>query len=312
VCTDPATAVDFNTSAYVEKPNMIPINYTISRPYGTFNATMTIKFYTPLGALAYTESTVIPYNGTPISGTYNITSANIPIGYYRVEVTFNVMNICNKLEDVVVNRQTMVVNPNSVPCVVFPGDVNNDGLVNYGDRASLNTYIYDANNRATWLVGPARYIANASAMAYMNWTAQAGIPWDTPQGCYMDADGNGYVNNFDYVAVKLNWMHSHGSPKTSIEQEKSFDLMEVYPNPFNPSTTVHYALGEKSDVRIEVMSMDGKTVAVLCNQVQEAGDYRTPFNGSNLTSGTYMVTLSATGKESGMIFNKMVKVNLTK
>jgi hypothetical protein len=205
----------------------------------------------------------------------------------------------------------MVVNPNSVPCIVYSGDVNNDGVCNYGDRKSLNKYIYDAQLRSTWLVGPSRYISAATnPLAYMEWSPQAGIPWDTPEGCYMDADGNGLVNNFDYVALKLNWMKSHGTPKESADM--SFAMLEVYPNPFNPTATVHYDVTEKSDVVIEVQNMQGMRVAVLCQQTQEAGEYRIPFNASNLASGTYMISITAKGQESGVVFNKVVKATLSK
>ena len=311
VCTDPMTLADFTTSSYIEKPNILPINYTLSRAYGTFSCNMTVKLYTPTGTLARTETTIIPFVPPSVTGTYNVQTSTLPVGYYRVEVTFNVMDICNAMVNVVVNKQTMVVNAGSVPCVVWPGDVNNDGVANYGDRKSLNKYIYDANLRSAWLVGPARYIASlTNPLSYMEWVSQAGIPWDTPEGCYMDTDGNGYINNFDYVALKLNWMRSHTVIKSA--EDMSFAMLEVYPNPFNPSTTVHYDVTERSDVSIEVQSIDGRQVAVLCQQTQDAGEYRIPFNAGSLPSGTYMVSITTKGLESGVVFNKTVKATLSK
>ncbi len=312
ICTDPATQVSFTTDAFAEKPNPLNINYTISRPYGTFNVAMTIKLFTPTGTLVKTENTNVAFNGGTVTGTYQVSTASLPVGYYRVEVTFNVMDICNAMVDVKVNQQTMVVNPNTVPCVVWPGDVNNDGVVNYGDRKSLNKYIFDANLRQDWLVGPARYNANASTnpLTYLIWEAQAGIPWNTPDGCYMDADGNGFINNFDYVGIKLNWIRSHGTPKAAPVED--FDLLQAYPNPFNPSTTIRFAISEKSDVTLEVMNMSGKVVAVLCREVRNAGDHRITFDASELPTGTYMVTLTAAGQESGMVFSKNIKISMVK
>jgi hypothetical protein len=161
-------------------------------------------------------------------------------------------------------------------------------------------------------VGPGRYRADASTnpLTTFAWEGQAGIPWNTPEGCYMDADGNGTVNNFDYVAVKLNWMRAHGTIKDAADP--SFAMMEAYPNPFNPSTTIHYDVTEKSNVLLEVTNLEGKRVATLIEQTQEAGEYNTTFNASNLPVGAYMVTITTKGMESGVVFSKLVKVTLSK
>ena len=50
----------------------------------------------------------------------------------------------------------LILLPGQVPCTVWPGDVNTDGIVNYGDRGALNKYIYDANLNPQWLNGPGR------------------------------------------------------------------------------------------------------------------------------------------------------------
>lgn len=313
VCTDPETQVSFSVPPSIEKPNSVSIQYSIFRPIGTFNATLTFKFFTPQNVLVYSESTTVPYTGVPVNGVYSILSSNLPTGFYRLEVTFNVMGICNKLEDVVRNQVIMIINAGMTPCIVYPGDVNNDGFVNYGDRSALNRYIFDANLRPLWLNGPARYRADVATnpMTFFAWEPQPSIPWATQDGCYMDADGNGVINNFDYLAIKLNWMKSHvTTPKASVKS--SFELMEVYPNPFNPTTTIHYVLTEDSDVRLEVLYLDGRTISVVDRGIRVAGEYRLPFDGVQLSSGTYLVVLTARGQNSGEIFSKSVKIVLSK
>lgn len=313
VCTDPETQVSFVASPIIERPNTVSIQYSIYRPIGSFNATLTFRFYTPQNILVYSESTVVPYNGIQINGIYAISSNNLPTGFYRLEVTFNVMGICNTLEDVVQNQVIMVINVGTIPCSVYPGDINNDGLCNYADRSALNRYIIDANLRPTWLNGPARYRAdiNTNPLTFFVWEPQPSIPWETPDGCYKDADGNGTINGFDYIAVRLNWMKSHVAILKTTEQ-KFFDMIDVYPNPFNPMANIRYSINEKSNVRLEILSPSGKVVSVLENGERVTGEYQIAFDGSGLSSGSYLVVLTIAGQESRMTYTKTVKIVLSK
>jgi hypothetical protein len=72
-----------------------------------------------------------------------------------------------------------------------------------------------------------------------------------------------------------------------------FELTQNYPNPFNPSTSISYALPEKSLVTIKVFDALGREVATLINGIKEAGNYNAEFNASNLSSGIYYYTIKA-------------------
>jgi hypothetical protein len=152
-------------------------------------------------------------------------------------------------------------------------------------------------------------------MTYFTWEGQAGAPWATPEGCYMDADGNGMVNNFDLLPVKTNFLRTHGGyvPKndnTSIAG--TFGMTQNYPNPFNPSTTLQYAVPEKSTVTITVTDMIGRVVAVLVDGEVAAGVHTATFDASALESGVYMARYEATGIASGIVSSRIVKMTLTK
>ena len=196
-------------------------------------------------------------------------------------------------------------------------DVNNDGIVSYADRRDLNYYIYNANLRANWLNGPARYRADAeiNPFTYLEWEPQAAAPWFTPEGCYMDTDGNGVINNLDYLAMKLNWTKVTpwygGAPKASAAAA-SFTMDQNYPNPFNPSTMISYTAPEASHVRLVVTDALGREVAELENGSVDAGVHEVQFDGSQLASGTYIATITMTGVESGMTFTKTIKMALSK
>ena len=76
-----------------------------------------------------------------------------------------------------------------------------------------------------------------------------------------------------------------------------FGLEQNYPNPFNPSTTISFALPERSDVSIVVYDMQGKQVATLVSGEQAAGSHSVSWNGMDsngmsVASGIYFYTLA--------------------
>ena len=78
---------------------------------------------------------------------------------------------------------------------------------------------------------------------------------------------------------------------SSVPTELS--LLPNYPNPFNPSTTIRYALPHQSDVRLSVYDVLGREVAVLIEQSQPAGWHEVMFNAGDLPSGTYLYKLES-------------------
>ncbi|MCF7919367.1 MAG: tandem-95 repeat protein [Candidatus Cloacimonetes bacterium] len=72
-------------------------------------------------------------------------------------------------------------------------------------------------------------------------------------------------------------------------------LLGAYPNPFNPETTVHYALAQDGKVNIEVYNLKGQLVEVLVNTIQTAGEYQLVWNASHETSGIYFLRFSTNG-----------------
>ncbi len=306
---------------YANIPGTINVNVNVGFPDMGFPLMVTVNFYTvPGNVLAYSTSfNATKLAGQTLTGTYQVTvPANITPGYYRMNVVFNTQNSCGDYINYEPGDKSMLlITQGQTPCIVWPGDVNNDGIANYGDRSALNKYIFDANLRPSWLNGPARYRADylTNPMTYYTWEGQAGAPWSTPDGCFMDADGNGVVNNYDLLPIKVNYMRTHGSWTPKADDNViagTFGMTQNYPNPFNPSTTLQYSVPEKSTVKIVVTDMIGREVAVLIDDVVEAGMRTIVFDASALESGVYMARFEATGIASGIVSSRIIKMTLAK
>jgi hypothetical protein len=87
---------------------------------------------------------------------------------------------------------------------------------------------------------------------------------------------------------------------TSIETEltlkNDFELFQNYPNPFNPVTNISFSLDRNSNVQFSVYNCLGEEVLVE-EQNYTAGYHKLIFDGSNLSSGTYIYSIKSIGIE---------------
>lgn len=74
-----------------------------------------------------------------------------------------------------------------------------------------------------------------------------------------------------------------------------YSLSTNYPNPFNPTTIINYAVKDAGLVSIKVYDILGAQVATLVNESKEAGEYAIEFNASTLPSGVYIYTMQVNG-----------------
>ncbi|MBN1163836.1 MAG: T9SS type A sorting domain-containing protein, partial [Candidatus Krumholzibacteriota bacterium] len=81
------------------------------------------------------------------------------------------------------------------------------------------------------------------------------------------------------------------------ETPQPFRIVSVSPNPFNPSTTVHFTLPAAMPVTAEIYAVDGARIRVLANKQQfRAGLNRLTWDGQNdqgstVASGVYFIRI---------------------
>ncbi len=202
--------------------------------------------------------------------------------------------------------------------VVYPGDTDNNGVVDERDILPLGIF---------WQYsGPVR-----PDNPNLIWRMQPTYSWTALRATYVDADGNGIVeahdicgiaNNFDrtkiaftpekddilipflkqgdrkfatqiYAALIDCSNKSTGqqvlldilepivnqSPATMLPDD--FTMNQNYPNPFNPSTTIEFYLPKESQVTLSVYNITGQLVITLIDQKMPSGYSEVVWDGQD-------------------------------
>ncbi len=117
-------------------------------------------------------------------------------------------------------------------------------------------------------------------------------PWDlvTIIGDFPDGQAEGdiwYLDDFRIV--------TDGEPTSGevVDVPAELQLDQNFPNPFNPTTNITFALPQSSHVTLEVFNLLGQHVETLVNGNRSEGNHTIHFDASNLTSGTYIYRLQA-------------------
>jgi hypothetical protein len=76
----------------------------------------------------------------------------------------------------------------------------------------------------------------------------------------------------------------------------SFDLLQCYPNPFNPSTTIQYQLQNAGNVSLVVTDIRGRIISTLVDGYQNSGKFQYRWDAKDqysapVASGIYFVTV---------------------
>ncbi len=100
-----------------------------------------------------------------------------------------------------------------------------------------------------------------------------------------------FSKDSDKIIIQLNTTEttvgSNDLPPTT------FELAGNYPNPFNPSTTVRYALPHQAQVKISIYDVHGRLVSTLVDESKDTGQHIVEFDGSEIASGTYVLRMTA-------------------
>lgn len=82
------------------------------------------------------------------------------------------------------------------------------------------------------------------------------------------------------------------SPVAQVPRISHFNL-DVYPNPFNPITTISYQIPKPMKTKIELFDISGRYIQTLQELPRQSGSHTCRLDGSNLSSGVYFIRLLA-------------------
>ena len=74
---------------------------------------------------------------------------------------------------------------------------------------------------------------------------------------------------------------------------ENFEFSYPYPNPFNPSTLIKFAIPDASSVKIVAYDINGRHINTLLNKRLDAGYHDYTWKPSSLASGIYLINIQA-------------------
>lgn len=92
------------------------------------------------------------------------------------------------------------------------------------------------------------------------------------------------------------WVYTETIQGISIEEgdiPEKYSLLQNFPNPFNPSTTINFSIPEESFVSLQIFNSLGEEVKTLVAKDFYAGNYKYDWNATELTSGIYFYRIQA-------------------
>jgi Tol biopolymer transport system component len=104
----------------------------------------------------------------------------------------------------------------------------------------------------------------------------------TPHKLYYGSIYEDYIaDNGENDCLELDKLHA----------PSDFSINQVYPNPFNPVTTIHYTLPENMNINILVYDIRGRHLTTLFNDFQITGTYTINWDASLYPSGIYFIMM---------------------
>lgn len=109
----------------------------------------------------------------------------------------------------------------------------------------------------------------------------------TQQSMAKVASQKGKLNNQRFVLM----INPHGEEQELANIPDQAQLNDNYPNPFNPTTVIHYGVPKQTDVQLTVFNVLGQKVQTLVDSQKTPGQYEANFDGLRLASGMYIYRL---------------------
>lgn len=96
-----------------------------------------------------------------------------------------------------------------------------------------------------------------------------------------------------YTTIKYIQTVSVSVKDKEAKNQTTYHLSKNYPNPFNPETTLRYAIAKDNYVTLKIYNLLGKEIETLVNKQHSAGKYDVQWVPVGLPSGVYFYRLDS-------------------
>jgi uncharacterized repeat protein (TIGR02543 family) len=115
-----------------------------------------------------------------------------------------------------------------------------------------------------------------------------------------DDELNGISDRAQHLHDIITWLGNIIGPPTGTGPVFRNELSQVYPNPFNPQTTIGFSVKDRGLVSLKVYNVTGQMVRTLVNESLAAGPHKNVWDGRDdggrpVSSGVYFCKLVANG-----------------
>ncbi len=112
-----------------------------------------------------------------------------------------------------------------------------------------------------------------------------------------DASGNGddvYIDSIEFRGLTPG-SSSEDTPQVASKEAlpQRFALTQNFPNPFNPVTTIRFALPTEEHVQVNVYDLKGRRVTTIVDGKYPAGVHDVQWNATGYASGAYFYRIQA-------------------
>ncbi len=115
----------------------------------------------------------------------------------------------------------------------------------------------------------------------------------------VEQDGSSTLFGSISIRIPNNGDGESDAPEIALETK----IQSIYPNPFNPSTTISFSLKQESEVNIFVFDSKGQLIKKIENGIKQKGNHSVVWNGKDsndktVSSGIYLFKMKAGKYES--------------
>ena len=196
------------------------------------------------------------------------------------------------------------------PSGIFGWTLLYTGIVNDQDPLINQKIVTDPNNSDLYGAG---YLLN-DQWEFEHWLFRStnnGTSWEKCTDTFNFYSYSNYVfSNYDpfkmwYIDENSNfWLGDvQNMTGTGISPDAivSNNNVTIYPNPFNPSTSISFSISAKSKIELTIYNIKGQRVKSLLNNTLDSGVHSVVWNGDDdfgklVSSGVYLYKLNVNGK----------------